>query len=63
MKTKIITLKNDVKLIYTYVKEVKGFDLNFIFQAGALNDFENKNGIAHFSEHVLASALSTKKLD
>ena len=60
MKTKIITLKNDVKLIYTYVKEVKGFDLNFIFQAGALNDFENKNGIAHFSEHVLASALSTK---
>ena len=60
MKTKIITLKNDVKLIYTYVKDVKGIDLNFIFQAGALNDFENKNGIAHFSEHVLASALSTK---
>lgn len=61
MKTKVVFLKNGIKLIHTYVKEVNGVDLQLIFQAGALNDPKGKAGLAHFCEHALSSAFSTEK--
>lgn len=61
MKTRIVTLKNKVKLIHTYIKEVSGVELVLSFNAGAINDPMGKAGVAHFSEHALASAFSTER--
>ena len=61
MKTKLLNLKNNVKLIYTYVKDVNGVDVQLCFNAGALNDPKGKSGLAHFCEHAVSSAFSTQK--
>lgn len=61
MKTKVLNLKNNIRLIYTYVKDVNGVDVQLCFKAGALNDPKGKSGLAHFCEHALSSAFSTEK--
>ena len=61
MKTKILNLKNNVKLIHTYTKDVNGVEMEFTFKAGSLNDPKGKEGLAHFCEHALINAFSTEK--
>lgn len=61
MKTKIVNLKNNVKLIHTYTKDVSGVELKLTFHAGALNDPKGKEGLAHFCEHAMINAFSTDK--
>ena len=57
MKTKILNLKNNVKLIHTYTKDVNGVEMEFTFKAGSLNDPKGKEGLAHFCEHALIYVL------
>lgn len=59
METKIYTLKNNRKLIFYPRKETNGILIDLQFKAGAINDFPNKQGLAHFCEHAIFS-FSTK---
>ena len=60
MKTKIVNLKYGAKLLHTYLNDVDGVSIDFIFNAGCLNDPIGKAGLAHFCEHA-AFGFSTDK--
>lgn len=55
MKSKIVNLKYGAKLIHSYVSDVEGVFIKFIFKSGCLNDPKGKSGLAHFCEHALES--------
>jgi len=46
-------LPNGIKLIYNYFPGIKSFVLSITSLAGSRQDFEGKDGLAHFVEHIL----------
>ncbi len=46
-------LPNGIKLVYDYFPGIKSFVLSITSLAGSRQDFEGKDGLAHFVEHIL----------
>lgn len=46
-------MPNGIKLIYNYFPGIKSFVLSITSLAGSRQDFEGKDGLAHFVEHIL----------
>lgn len=53
MDKTIRILPNGIKLIYNYYPGIKSYVLSITALAGSRQDFENKDGLAHFVEHLL----------
>lgn len=46
-------MPNGIKLIYDYFPSIKSFVLSITSLAGSRQDYEEKDGLAHFVEHIL----------
>lgn len=53
MEKIVNVLPNGIKLIYNFFPGIKSYVLSITSMAGSRQDFESKDGLAHFVEHIL----------